>query len=135
MIDFVYATSHYAAYVKETPGSRDPALLERAMEEAFLQLDEALKQDMDSNSPQDRSGCTALAAFITPTHIILGHAGDSRGIFGSGGKVRFRPIVDRLRIGRPSASLTYALTSRAHASCSSLAPGRRRNGGPQTIQQ
>jgi len=37
-------------------------------------------------SKQDTSGCTAICAIITPTHVVVGNAGDSRGvIFSSDG--------------------------------------------------
>jgi serine/threonine protein phosphatase PrpC len=46
-----------------------------------------LLQEADVKNGTDRSGCTALAAFITPDYVVIAHAGDSRAIMCSGGEV------------------------------------------------
>lgn len=44
-----------------------------------------LKTEEEFVQRQDTSGCTAICAIITPTHIVVGNAGDSRGVmYGAG---------------------------------------------------
>lgn len=62
-------------------------LLEKALYAAFLSCDRAVKVDQDASKDEDHSGSTAVAAFITPTHFVLAHAGDSRAVLASGKKV------------------------------------------------
>jgi serine/threonine protein phosphatase PrpC len=53
----------------------------------FIYSLHTLLQEADVKNGTDRSGCTALAAFITPDYVVTAHAGDSRAIMCSGGKV------------------------------------------------
>ena len=54
-----------------------------------MSLDEELKKLPAVQSGEDQSGCTAIAAIITPTHIIVANAGDARGILMHGnGRVK-----------------------------------------------
>lgn len=63
-------------------------LLEDALHKAFLDVDRGVKDVQDANRDGDRSGCTAIVAFVTPTHLVLAHAGDSRAVLASGDEVR-----------------------------------------------
>lgn len=63
-------------------------LLEDALHKAFLDADRGVKDAQDANRDGDRSGCTAIVAFVTPTHLVLAHAGDSRAVLASGDEVR-----------------------------------------------
>jgi serine/threonine protein phosphatase PrpC len=87
MMRFIQATPDYKAYLAQPLNAKDVDLLRFAMRKAYLDIDEALKQVPESKSLSERSGCTALSAFITPTSIVLAHAGDSRAIVCSGGEV------------------------------------------------
>ena len=42
------------------------------------EVDKALRDEVRTR-PNERSGCTAIAAVITPTHVVVANAGDSRG--------------------------------------------------------
>lgn len=61
-----------------------------AMREGFINLD----LNMRTTIPQlaqgiDTSGSTCVAAFVTPTHIVVANLGDSRAILCTSGQVRF----------------------------------------------
>ena len=61
--------------------SSDHALLGRAMTNAFLSIDVDLREQLwesDKLERPDHSGCTAIAAIVTPTHIVVANCGDSR---------------------------------------------------------
>jgi len=66
--------------------SKQIGLLENAMTSCFMHLDVKLRQSSEVSSG-DRSGCTALAAVITPTHITVASSGDSRVVLGTGSTV------------------------------------------------
>uniref|UniRef100_A0A8R1DTE9 PPM-type phosphatase domain-containing protein n=1 Tax=Caenorhabditis japonica TaxID=281687 RepID=A0A8R1DTE9_CAEJA len=51
-------------------------LLEKGIKKGFLSFDEISKNISECN----KSGCTAVCAIITPTHIIIGNLGDSRAV-------------------------------------------------------
>ena len=42
---------------------------------SFMQIDEALRQLPEVVRGDDHSGCTAIAAVITSTHIVVANAG------------------------------------------------------------
>lgn len=64
-------------------------ILEKALYVAFLEADQSVKVVQDANEDGDRSGCTAVVAFVTPTHVVLAHAGDSRAVLASADKVLY----------------------------------------------
>lgn len=45
--------------------------LDAAIKQAFLDLDEILKKEDEFVTKQDTSGCTAICAVITPTHVVV----------------------------------------------------------------
>ncbi len=58
--------------------------------QGFLDLDEKLKELPRFMSGDERSGSTAIAVFVTTTHVIFANCGDSRAVLSrSGGKVAF----------------------------------------------
>jgi protein phosphatase 1B len=74
----------YKEYANASPEARDPALLGKAMEAAFIDTDADLrgKLALGGGGPSGRSsGTTAVAVFITPTHFICANAGDSRSCY------------------------------------------------------
>jgi protein phosphatase 1B len=64
--------------------SNDPDAIGVVMQAAFLSLDEDLKKLPLIVSGDDQSGCTAIVAIITNTHIIVANSGDARGILMQG---------------------------------------------------
>ena len=55
----------------------------------FLLCDRNVKAEQDESTDDgDRSGSTAVAAFITPTHVVVAHAGYSRAVLASGQEAR-----------------------------------------------
>lgn len=54
----------------------DINLVKKGIIEGFLKFDD----DMEKKERDEKSGSTAVIAFITPTHIIVGNCGDSRAI-------------------------------------------------------
>ena len=60
-------------------GCSDPQLLGQAMIAGFKECDALMRPQIS------RSGTTAVTAFVTPTHFICANAGDSRGVFCTGG--------------------------------------------------
>eukprot|EP00611_Tribonema_gayanum_P018313 TRINITY_DN31407_c0_g1_i1.p1 TRINITY_DN31407_c0_g1~~TRINITY_DN31407_c0_g1_i1.p1 ORF type:complete len:270 (-),score=82.06 TRINITY_DN31407_c0_g1_i1:45-854(-) len=87
MMRFLRATLDYELYVAQPAGGRNVELLCKALHTAYLDIDEALQKVPEAQSASERSGCTALSAVITPNHIVVAHAGDSRAIICSGGRV------------------------------------------------
>lgn len=64
--------------------------LEKAKEaivKGFLTTDEKLKKEPQWSTGEDRSGTTAITVMVTPTHVIWGNCGDSRGLVCRSGKV------------------------------------------------
>ena len=77
------------AYQEYAKGGRsDLKLLEKALIDEFIAFDVELGQvwqqeqsgQIHADEPNN-SGCTAIVAVITPTHVIFANAGDSRGVF------------------------------------------------------
>jgi serine/threonine protein phosphatase PrpC len=48
------------------------------MQQAFLDIDVAIREKQSSDNSGDGSGCTAVTAMITPSYIVCANAGDSR---------------------------------------------------------
>ncbi|KDO34813.1 hypothetical protein SPRG_00874 [Saprolegnia parasitica CBS 223.65] len=65
----------------------DPADIGKALDRTFLQLDADHRQLKQIASGEDHSGCTAIAAFVTHTHIIVANSGDSRSVLATDGSV------------------------------------------------
>lgn len=58
--------------------------LKRAIRKGFLDLDERLRSMPEFDKGEDKSGSTAVACLITPSHVYLINCGDSRAILVSG---------------------------------------------------
>ncbi|RHZ09776.1 hypothetical protein DYB26_000894, partial [Aphanomyces astaci] len=71
--------------VKEHQHTNDPQAIGAGLRRAFLALDTDLRAMQKVESGEDQSGCTALAAFLTDTHIIVANSGDSRGVLATCG--------------------------------------------------
>jgi serine/threonine protein phosphatase PrpC len=82
----------------------DPAKIGRAMRDAFMALDQNIRDTFVKNYSQDQSGCTAIAAIVTPTHIIVANSGDSRSVMAKDGRTvemsfDHKPINVRTAVG------------------------------------
>ncbi|KAF0682949.1 Aste57867_24962 [Aphanomyces stellatus] len=73
--------------VKHHNGPVDPTSVGTALGRAFFALDDDLRQMDKVDTGEDQSGCTALAAFVTDTHVVVANSGDSRGVLATGGTV------------------------------------------------
>lgn len=72
-------------YNKFTPEHEER--LKKAIREGFLNLDEKLRRMPEFDKGEDKSGSTAVACLITPSHVYLINCGDSRAILVSGNRV------------------------------------------------
>lgn len=59
-------------------------LLGEAFRKTYVALDEELRE----KDEVERSGCTAISAIITPTHIVVANAGDSRCVLGTNNETK-----------------------------------------------
>lgn len=111
LVSILQQTAKFQEYVKA--GANNPELLGQALQDAFLVVDKEMKDQFDQVAAQeraekgmdgstanpnslatltggpgipDRSGCTAIVSVVTPTHIVVANAGDSRGIMSVGGE-------------------------------------------------
>lgn len=73
LIEFIAdAFEKYEYFKTKTP---TPEEIGVALTEAFMALDLEIKSQPEVSSGSDQSGCTAIAAFLTPTHIIVANSG------------------------------------------------------------
>ena len=86
--------------------------LEKAIRQGFLNLDEILRAMPELNRGEDKSGSTAVACLISPSHVYLINCGDSRAIFCSDnqvvlGTVDHKPVnqLERERIQNAGGSV------------------------------
>ncbi|OQR90549.1 protein phosphatase 2C [Achlya hypogyna] len=98
----------------------DPLDIGKALGRAFLQLDDEHRTLTQIVSGEDHSGCTAIAAFVTHTHIIVANSGDSRGVLATDGGVvpmsydhKPNNEKERLRIENAGGSVRNNRVSRA----------------------
>lgn len=59
------------------------------IKEGFLKIDGSMREHPKFSSPEEKSGTTAVTAFITPEKIIFANCGDSRGVLANSKSVRF----------------------------------------------
>ena len=70
LLDLVLKTPQFSAGQNMTPET-----IGEMMKLAFLNMDEELRQLPAVGRGDDHSGCTAIAAYVTDTHIIVANAG------------------------------------------------------------
>ena len=87
----ILAAQQLLEVLQQSPGYKEYAAdqtkipeLGEGMRVSFLALDESMRKALGED-PNERSGCTAIAAMVTPTHVITSNAGDSRGLLSRGG--------------------------------------------------
>mmetsp|Transcript_4452 Transcript_4452/g.9314 ORF Transcript_4452/g.9314 Transcript_4452/m.9314 type:complete len:334 (-) Transcript_4452:381-1382(-) len=84
LVRLLTETDNYGKYVDMSQDKRDEMdglkLLKGALEQAFLRIDEELRETQE-HLKGDRSGCTSIAVAVTPKHIICANAGDSRACY------------------------------------------------------
>lgn len=81
LIEELENTAQWKAYCSAADVSNS-GLIGNALIAAFLNIDAHLRQHQLSDR-DDTSGCTAVAAIITPKYIICSNAGDSRCVMGT----------------------------------------------------
>lgn len=94
MVAHIEAQPGFSEYTAMSAVDRQTAgleLLTGALSDAFLALDEALRDEVvqggsPTSSPAS-SGCTACVVVLTPTHLVCANAGDSRAVYQAGDKV------------------------------------------------
>ncbi len=86
--------------------------IKTAMYKAFLELDESMKKNPIWDKREDHSGTTAVAVFITPTHMIWANCGDSRSVFCRNNELSFatedhKPysLVEKTRIEKAGGTV------------------------------
>jgi protein phosphatase 1B len=86
-------------------------LVESAIKSGFLRIDQSMR-----NSSRDMSGCTAICALISPTHLFIANCGDSRAVLFDGEAAKFatedhKPLnpKERKRIIRAGGSATQRI--------------------------
>jgi len=75
----------------------EPKVFEEMLRTVIHETDEQLRKAQQAKTEEpaqmsrghaERSGCTAVIALVTPTHIIVANIGDSRAVLSTGGKTR-----------------------------------------------
>ncbi|RNA34283.1 phosphatase 1B isoform X2, partial [Brachionus plicatilis] len=96
----------------EFDGDKLDKQLRAAIRAGFLNLDEQLRRSLEADCCDDKSGTTAVASLITPSHIYLINCGDSRAILVSDNQIVLgtsdhKPInpVERERIQNAGGSV------------------------------
>lgn len=90
-----FAAKHVLTYIRnseafeELDEGLDAETLARSMMEGFIDCDEDLKEFPLCKSGDDYSGSTGVAAFVSPTHVVIANTGDSRVCMCKDDKVSF----------------------------------------------
>lgn len=86
--------------------------LKAAIRAGFLNLDDQLRHSLENDRNDDKSGSTAVACLITPSHLFLINCGDSRAIVSSNNQIVLstsdhKPInpIERERIQNAGGSV------------------------------
>lgn len=86
-----FSAKNLLRFITDTPewkrDHRTPKGISEAFKRGFLNLDTQLRQQPVVVSGEDHSGSTAIASFVTPTHLIVANCGDSRCVLIRGGQV------------------------------------------------
>ncbi|XP_029106357.1 protein phosphatase 1bb isoform X2 [Scleropages formosus] len=74
-----------------TAGRAEPTVeaVKSAVRAGFLQIDEDMRGFSDAQGGPDRSGSTAVAVLVSPSHLYFINCGDSRAVLSRSGQVRF----------------------------------------------
>lgn len=92
-----YAAMKVLSYVTATPewkaDSVSPDSIRAALIRGFLQTDADLRAEPEIAGGDDHSGSTAVTAFVTKEHIIVGNCGDSRAMLVRDNAVRASGLV------------------------------------------
>ncbi|CAF0951134.1 unnamed protein product [Brachionus calyciflorus] len=88
LADLYKTTSDNNVNIKNVTLSSDlENRLKSAIRQGFLNLDDKLRHSPEFDRGDDKSGSTAVACLITPSHVYLINCGDSRAILASGNQV------------------------------------------------
>lgn len=72
----------YAKFFNE-PANTQKESVKEAIKAGFLRIDQSMR------TMSDMSGCTAVCALISPTHLFIANCGDSRAVLYDGDKIKF----------------------------------------------
>ena len=64
-------------------------LIEKAIKDAFFELDEKMRENCEAKNGLDRSGSTSVCVLISPTRYYFINCGDSRALLCRRGQVKF----------------------------------------------
>lgn len=100
--NIIEQTPPWIEYTKTKAGSRSlkTDLLSEALVRAYEVIDDKLHKIYKNNHMGDESGCTAVCAIITPSHVICANVGDSRCVVGGRvqGSSRGNPQFDTISL-------------------------------------
>jgi len=104
---------------------KDDKFYTKILKEGLHTLDVEMRKMPKLASGEDHSGSTAITAFVTPTHVIVGNVGDSRAVLARGGRPFFATIdhkpTDDIETARITAAGGYVEMGRV---CGNLAVSR-----------
>lgn len=66
-----------------------PETVKEGIKTGFLRLDEQMREMPEIVSGEDKSGSTAVCAFVSSKHIFFANCGDSRAVLSRGGRVSY----------------------------------------------
>ena len=100
--NIIEKTPPWIEYTKTTADSRSlkTDLLSEALVRAYEVIDNELHKIYKDNHMVEESGCTAVCAIITPSHVICANVGDSRCVVGGRvqGSSRSSPQFDTISL-------------------------------------
>ena len=76
---------------KMTSGKAEESneLIEKAIKDAFFEIDEKMREHCDAKNGMDRSGSTSVCVLISPSRYYFINCGDSRALLCRKGEVKF----------------------------------------------
>lgn len=85
LLDHILSTPIFKELVASTEKHGAIEEIKAGIVEGFMAFDEFILKD----TPTEKSGSTAVVAFVSPTHYFIANCGDSRSVLIKGGKVAF----------------------------------------------
>ena len=89
MLGKILATEEWKEYVdvSDKTTQHAAAMIGDALRQAFFDCDTDMRRKPEVERGEDHSGCTAVAAIVSPSHIVVANAGDSRCVLAKGGNM------------------------------------------------
>lgn len=89
LLDCVLSTEDFRTAIKMGKSLDEEDMFKKIKNgilQGFLELDEKLRKIPEVANGEDKSGTTAVCAFISERHVIFSNCGDSRAVLSRGGK-------------------------------------------------